>query len=280
VHDTITFLSDFGLVDEFVGVCHGVMRRIAPDVTILDVSHGVPAQAVGRGALVLARALPFLPAGVHLAVVDPGVGSERRGVAIRTNEGRVLVGPDNGLLVPAADGYGIAAVRVLTNPHYHLEPVSRTFHARDVFAPVAAHLAAGAHFDDLGEEVDPAGLVRIELSRAALAAGVLRATVVAVDNFGNIEFDFGSAELAALDAAAGSQLELSIGDTRHRARAGETFADAAAGGLVLYVDSFGAAELALRDGSAAALTAALVGTAVAIRLADGAPPVGSEPLRD
>src|SRR5580704_6128290 len=147
--ETITFLTDFGLQDDFVGVCRGVIRGIARDTEILDVSHGIAPQAVTQGALVLARAIPYFPVGVHLAVVDPGVGSERRGVAIRTSAGRLFVGPDNGLLMLAADAEGVEAARSLTNPHYHLEPVSRTFHARDVFAPVAAHLAAGAHFDDL-----------------------------------------------------------------------------------------------------------------------------------
>ena len=139
MYETITFLTDFGLRDDFVGVCHGVMKRIAPDAAILDVTHGIPPRAVMRGALVLARSLPYLPVAVHLAVVDPGVGSNRRAVAVKTAEGRLFVGPDNGLLMLAADRGPVVAARALTNPHYHLERVSRTFHARDLFAPVAAH---------------------------------------------------------------------------------------------------------------------------------------------
>src|SRR4051794_18549249 len=133
--DTITFLTDFGLQDDFVGVCRGVMKRIARDAQILDVTHGIAPHAVQQGALVLARAVPYLPVAIHLAVVDPGVGSERRAVAVRTASGRVYVGPDNGLLMLAADDDGVEAARSLTNARFHLERVSRTFHARDLFAP-------------------------------------------------------------------------------------------------------------------------------------------------
>ncbi|HLK44772.1 MAG TPA: SAM-dependent chlorinase/fluorinase, partial [Acidimicrobiales bacterium] len=196
--ETITFLTDFGLRDDFVGVCHGVMRRIAPRAHVLDVSHGIPAQDVERGAIVLARSLPFLPVGVHLAVVDPGVGGSRRAVALRGEDGRLFVGPDNGLLALAADRVGVRAARELTNARYHLERVSRTFHARDIFAPVAAHLAAGAHFDDLGDEVDPVELVRLDLGQARVVDGSLEARVVDVDRFGNLELNVGADDIAAL----------------------------------------------------------------------------------
>ena len=153
---TITFLTDFGVQDDYAGVCRGVMKRIAPDAQIINITHGIGPMAVTEGALMLARAIPFMPVSVHLAVVDPGVGGVRRAVAIRARDGRVYVGPDNGLLTLAAPRDQIEAVRHLTNSRYHLEHVSRTFHARDVFAPVAAHLAAGVDLADLGEEIDPA----------------------------------------------------------------------------------------------------------------------------
>src|SRR5918912_3834203 len=122
----ITFLTDFGLRDHFVGTCHGVMKRIAPDVQIVDITHGIAPQQVLQGALVLASTLRYMPLGVHLAVVDPGVGSARRPLALEDAEGRLYVGPDNGLLVPAAEaGGGRAAVRELANPRYALERVSR-----------------------------------------------------------------------------------------------------------------------------------------------------------
>ncbi len=163
MYDTIAFLTDFGLRDDFVGVCHGVIRRIARDVQIIDISHGVAPQAIVQGALLLARAVPYLPPAINLAIVDPGVGRGRRAVAIRTADERVYIGPDNGLLMLAADAGGVEDVRELTNPRYRLERVSRTFHARDIFAPAAAYLASGVPFDDLGGEIDPTTLVRLQL---------------------------------------------------------------------------------------------------------------------
>ena len=143
-YDWITFTSDYGLEDNFVGVCHGVMARVAPRARVIDVSHGVGAQDVRQGALVLEQAVPFLPRAVHLAVVDPGVGSGRGMVAV--GGGQLLVGPDNGLLVWAAEALGgVERVHALEEPAYRLAPVSATFHGRDVFAPAAAHLAAGSN---------------------------------------------------------------------------------------------------------------------------------------
>ncbi len=146
----ITFLSDFGLQDDFVGTCHGVIKRIAPDAEILDVTHGIPPQEVLQGALVLANTLPYMPIGVHLAVVDPGVGGSRRALALRDTEGRFFVGPDNGLLIPAAERAGIEAAHELVKPEYALDSISRTFHGRDLFAPAAAHLSRGVGIEELG----------------------------------------------------------------------------------------------------------------------------------
>jgi S-adenosylmethionine hydrolase len=261
----ITFLTDFGMRDDFTGVCRGVMKRIARDAEILDITHGIAPQAVQQGALVLARAVPYLPVAVHLAVVDPGVGSERRAVAVRTTAGRVYVGPDNGLLTLAADRDGIEDVRSLTNPRYHLERVSRTFHARDLFAPVAAHLATGAHFDDLGEQVDPVSLVRLELPVASVEGGALHATVLDVDRFGNLGLNVSSREIEVLGVVVGSSVELTVGPAAHRAVVGETFADAARGELILYEDSYGAWAIAANGGSAAAVTAAAPGSPITIR---------------
>jgi S-adenosylmethionine hydrolase len=264
--DYITFLTDFGLRDDFVGVCHGVMKRIARDVEIIDISHGVEPQGVTQGALVLARAIPYLPAGVHLAVVDPGVGGDRRAVAIRTAEGRVYVGPDNGLLMLAADREGIEGARSLTNSRYHLERVSRTFHARDVFAPVAAHLAAGVHFEDLGDEADPATLIRIELPAAVRTEGELRATVVDRDRFGNLELNVTRADVEAIGLAPGVQVELRLELNAYYALVAETYADATRGELILYEDSYGAFAIAINGGNAAALLEAGAGDEVSIRI--------------
>src|SRR5690349_3631427 len=217
MYDTITFLTDFGLQDDFVGVCRGVMKRIARDAQILDVTHGIAPQAVRQGALVLARAIPYLPPGIHLAVVDPGVGSERRAVAVRTAAGRVYVGPDNGLLMPAADRDGVEGARSLTNSRYHLEQVSKTFHARDLFAPVAAHLAAGAHFDDLGEAVDLASLVRLDLPGARIAGGELVATILDIDRFGNLGLNVSAEDIAELGLGDGDRVELGFALTPYYA---------------------------------------------------------------
>ena len=267
--DTITFLTDFGLQDDFVGVCRGVMKGIARDAQLLDITHGIAPQAVTQGALVLARALPYLPVGVHLAVVDPGVGSERRGVAIRTAAGRLFVGPDNGLLMLAAAAAGIEGARSLTNPHYHLERVSRTFHARDLFAPVAAHLAAGAHFDDLGDEVDLASLVRIDLPAATIEHEELVATVVDVDRFGNLQLNAASREIVALGLTPGVKVELRFALTPYYAVVAETYADASRGELILYEDSYGAYSIAINGGNAAALTEAVAGDEVRICATSG-----------
>jgi S-adenosylmethionine hydrolase len=264
--DYITFLTDFGLQDDFVGVCRGVMRRIARDAQVLDITHGIAPQAVTQGALTLARAVPYLPVAVHLAVVDPGVGSERRAVAIRTAEGRAYVGPDNGLLTLAADREEIEGARSLTNPHYHLEQVSRTFHARDIFAPVAAHLAAGAHFDDLGGEIDPADLMRLTLPLATVAGGELHATILDVDRFGNLGLNVSPDEIAELGARAGDTVELAFALTPYYAVVGETYADTVRGELILYEDSYGAWAVAINGGNAAALTEAVPGDEVRIRV--------------
>ena len=263
--DTITFLTDFGLQDDFVGVCRGVMKRIARDAEIIDITHGIAPQAVTQGALVLARAIEYLPSGVHLAVVDPGVGSDRRGVAIRGASGRVFVGPDNGLLTLAADREGAEAARSLTNAHYHLEPVSRTFHARDVFAPVAAHLAAGAHFDDLGEEVDPATLVRLDLpSRRRSTATSSSRPSSDVDRFGNLQLNAAAREMAALGLTPGARVELRFALTPYYAVVGETYADAGRGELILYEDSYGGYAIAINGGNAASLTEARPGDTIRI----------------
>src|SRR5262245_57806542 len=164
----ITFLSDYGRDDDFVGVCHGVIARIAPESRVIDVTHGIDRHDVRSGALVLRRALPYFPPGVHLAVVDPEVGGERRAIAVRAaQDDRLLVGPDNGLLAPAIERFGgaVEAVDVARSPH-RLEPTSATFHGRDLFAPVAAHLAAGAPLADAGQPIDPGRTTPLHLPPA------------------------------------------------------------------------------------------------------------------
>src|SRR6188474_2492682 len=183
----ICFLSDFGLRDDFVGTCHGVIAKIAPDARVIDVTHGIPATEVLQGAHVLSSTLPYMPVGVHLAVVDPGVGGVRRPVALSDAAGRLFVGPDNGLLLPAAERAGIAEVHELANPEYALETISRTFHGRDLFAPAAAHLANGVPLDDLGPPIAADALARLDLPEAEVGTSRIRSTVLATDRFGNVQ---------------------------------------------------------------------------------------------
>jgi S-adenosyl-L-methionine hydrolase (adenosine-forming) len=250
-YDFITFTSDFGLEDHFVGVCHGVMARVAPGVRVIDVSHGVAAQDVRGGAVVLAQAVPYLPRAVHLAVVDPGVGSGRGMVAVEAG-GQVLVGPDNGLLVWAAEALGgVERVVALQEPAYRLAAVSRTFHGRDVFAPAAAHLAAGVDPGELGPEVEPERLVRLERAGARVDGGRVGASVVAVDHFGNLALDLRRDQLEGAGLAVGDPLEVRVGGRAHRLVFAETFASVPAGELVLHEDSFGSLAVAVNLGRAA-----------------------------
>jgi S-adenosylmethionine hydrolase len=250
-YDWITFTSDYGLEDNFVGVCHGVMARVAPRARVIDVSHGVAAQDVRQGALVLEQAVPYLPPAVHLAVVDPGVGSGRGMVAVEAG-GQVLVGPDNGLLVWAAEALGGAGrAHALQEPAYRLAPVSATFHGRDVFAPAAAHLAAGVAPGALGPELDPAGLVRLERPGARVDGDRVGTSVVAVDHFGNLALDLRRDDLARAGVAVGDPVEVRVGGRAHRLLYGETFASVPAGDLVLHEDSSGSLAVAVNLGRAA-----------------------------
>jgi hypothetical protein len=250
----VTFLTDFGLQDDFVGTCHGVIAKIAPDARVIDVTHGVRPGHVLQGALVLANTLPYMPAGVHLAVVDPGVGSGRRALALRDGEGRFHVGPDNGLLLPAADACGgVAEVHELANPAYSLQPVSRTFHGRDLFAPAAAHLAAGVALSELGPPVDPEALVRIEIPQPEVGQNRIRAVALVVDRFGNVALNLRREHLGDADFVAGTRVELSSRGDRFYAVFARTFADAPRGSLILYEDSYGSLALAVSRGSAAQL---------------------------
>jgi S-adenosyl-L-methionine hydrolase (adenosine-forming) len=278
-YDWITFTSDYGLEDHFVGVCHGVMARVAPGARVLDVSHAVGAQDVRQGALVLAQAVRFLPRAVHLAVVDPGVGTGRGMVAVEAG-GQVLVGPDNGLLAWAAEALGgVTRAVALENPAYRLAPVSRTFHGRDVFAPAAAHLAAGVELGELGPEVDPGRLVRLEREAAQVGDGKALASVVAVDHFGNLAIGLGRADLERAGVAVGDRVEVRAGGRAHRAVVGETFASVPAGELVLHEDSFGSLAVAVNQGRAADRLGAGAGDAVEILRAEGSgEPRGGAPV--
>jgi hypothetical protein len=261
----VTFLSDFGLEDDFVGVCHGVIKRIAPAAEIIDVSHGIAPQNILQGALVLRSTLRYLPEGVHLAVVDPGVGSTRRAVAIDSGDGRFFVGPDNGLLVPAAEEAGIVAAHELTSEAHRLHPVSRTFHGRDVFAPAAAHLANGVPIEELGPAADPATLVRLAMPEPEVGTKI-RAEVLYVDRFGNIQLNLSPQHLEEAGIVPGRRLRLVVAGSPRQAVATRTFADAEAGELILYEDSYRNVSLAVSRGNAAETLGATAGSEVEIEV--------------
>ena len=260
----VCFLSDFGLQDDFVGTCHGVIARIAPEARVIDVTHGIPAQAVLQGALVLANTLPYMPAGVHLAVVDPGVGGIRRPLAIRDREGRLFVGPDNGLLLPAAERAGIDDVREIANPAYALESISRTFHGRDLFAPAAAHLANGVPLDELGPPLAPDALVRLDLPEPVFADDGIEGVVLYVDSFGNIALNVTRDDLEHIGVVPGARLEFELAAQRYYAVAARTFADARPGDVILYEDSYRNMSIAISNGDAAAMLHATSGQAIRI----------------
>ena len=255
-HDrpVIGFLTDFGL-DGAAAICRGVMLSIARDAQIVDISHTVRKYAIADGAYLLATAVPWLPIGVHVAVVDPGVGTERRPIAIRTGRGDVLIGPDNGLLLPVAERLGgIVEARVIENRAWMLPLTSSTFHGRDIFAPVGAHLAAGSPFAEVGAVVDEAELVRLVPPAPTVTAGFLGSTVVYVDSFGNLRLAGSPAELTRAfgELEPGTMLALVLPDGRHEtARWSRTFGETDAGELLVYEDSAGAIAVAVSQGHAA-----------------------------
>jgi hypothetical protein len=249
----VAFLSDYGSSDEFVGVCKSVMLGIAPGLTIIDLTHELPAHDVRAGALALVRSIQYLPEGaIVLAVVDPGVGTTRRLVAVET-ERAVLLGPDNGLLAPAAAMLGGAhRVVVLTSEEHRLPAPGPTFAGRDVLAPAAAYLATGLPLGELGPDADPAGLVPglVGLPNEG-AGGAIEAEIWWVDRFGNCQLNVGPEELAAAGARPEEALEVRMGDRAKSARWVHTYADAKPSELVVLVDSYGMVTLALDRRSAA-----------------------------
>jgi S-adenosyl-L-methionine hydrolase (adenosine-forming) len=258
----VTFLSDYGHLDEFVGVCHGVIVRRCPSARVIDVTHAIPNHDVRAGAIMLRAALPYLPAGVHLAIVDPGVSAigthARRAVAVRTAEqDQVLVGPDNGLLMPAAERLGgvVAAVDIGESPE-RLQPVSRTFHGRDIFAPVAAALAAGEPLTAVGEELAVQSLRRLGLPSPELSNGILTAHVLRHDTFGNLILDAAVEDLAELGATLGEEVTVRHTAGVHAARYAATFAEVAPGELLIYEDAQQMVAIAVNRGSAAELLGA------------------------
>jgi S-adenosylmethionine hydrolase len=249
--DCLTFLTDYGLEDGFVAACHGVARRIAPGVPVIDITHLVPPGDVRRGAAVLAQTIPYLPPAVHVAVVDPGVGTARRPVAIRTAE-EIFVGPDNGLLSWAVAAAGGAKnAYQLTNGELWLHPVAPTFHGRDIFAPVAAHLATGAEIASVGDEIDVADLVSLPAPTSRVKDGEAEGEVMSVDRFGNVQLSIAASDAGRMGIGLGSNVVVRCGRRQLTLPYLETFASVAPGELVAFTDSAGLISLAVNAGDAA-----------------------------
>jgi S-adenosyl-L-methionine hydrolase (adenosine-forming) len=260
----IWLLTDYGLTDGFVASCRGVIARIAPSARVEDITHEVPARDIRHGAAVLAQTVPYLPPSVVVAVVDPGVGTSRRAVALAAGN-LVLVGPDNGLLLWAADTLGGVATAVeLVEPDYLLDVSARTFAGRDVFAPAAAHLALGVPLTAFGPSLPVVALTRLPTPRVEIRPGVLDTEVLSVDRFGNVQLAAASADLEAAGLDRG-HVQVDAADKSYPATVGTTFADVPPGGLVLFEDSAGHVALAVNGGSAAEQLGLLSGAAVVVR---------------
>jgi len=247
----ITFLSDYGLEDEFVGVCRGVMKQFAPTVEIIDIAHGIPPQDVSAGATVLAQAVPYMPPAVHLAIVDPGVGTPRRAIVIGTASGPPLIGPDNGLLWLAAEGLGGATQAFqIENEMLFLNPPSRTFHGRDIFAPIAARLALGMSPEEVGPSIAVESLVRLQIPSAKVDDDHIHARIVQIDHFGNLQLNVSRAELEGVGVILGDEIELRLGGRQFKAPYSQAFSEVPTGRLILLEDSHRHLTLAVNMGNA------------------------------
>jgi len=261
----VSFLSDFSHHDEFIGVVHGVISKISPDVRVIDVIHEIPRGAIRAGALALTRAIQYLPSGVVLAVVDPGVGTERKALAIETAWGH-FVGPDNGLVSPAVAMVGGATKAVgITNPDVIIPSAGATFQGRDVFAPAAALLASGeAQLSELGPNLDLGELTPLLLPLPEIEQGRVSGEVWWIDVYGNAEMNMGPDELRLAGWDEGSELTVAVGATRHEVRWVAAYAELSVDELGLVVDSAGLMALTLNRGNAAAALNVGDGTAVTV----------------
>jgi S-adenosylmethionine hydrolase len=263
--EIVTFLSDYGLEDEFVGVCHGVMLKIAPHIRIIDIHHNILRQDIRHGAIVLQQSMPFMPDAVHLGVVDPGVGTGRRAVALESGWGEVFVGPDNGLLLPAVEASGgISRAFAITDERFLLTPISRTFQGRDIFAPATAHIANGVDPSEFGDPVDTSDLVRLDMPRAWIHDDHLHAEVLQVDRFGNLQFDLERSQLEEIGLPNGGNLEVRVEGHRVRVPLASSFGDVEAGEFVMIEDSYRYLSLAVNKGDAAAKLRAGAGSTAII----------------
>jgi len=256
-YDTISFLSDYGTDDEFVGVVKSVIRELAPHATVIDLTHGIRPFDVRAGSLALARSISYVASGVVMAVVDPGVGTARRGIAVEVAEGEgVLIGPDNGLLAPAVAMAGGAGRAIqLDNPDHRLEAPGPTFDGRDVFAPAAAALCTGVDLLELGSEVDADLLFPGVVPLPQIDDSIVIAQALWIDRFGNVQLNVGPDDLPEV-LADNVQVRFSAptdptGGTTRAATRVASFAEVATGAVGLVVDSNGMLALVMNQRSAA-----------------------------
>jgi S-adenosyl-L-methionine hydrolase (adenosine-forming) len=265
----LTFLTDYGLDDGFVAACKGVATRIAPQVQLIDITHLVQPGDVRRGAAVLAQTVGYLPPAVHVGVVDPGVGTSRRAIAVEAGES-ILVGPDNGLLSWAISALGGARRAVhLTNGELWLHPVSATFHGRDIFMPVGAHLAAGGDLAQAGDLIDVDELITLPAPTSRVHDGEAEGEVMSVDRFGNVQLSIPAADVGLLGISVGTQVIVRAGRRQLTVPFTDTFAAVAPGEIVAFTDSAGLISLAVNAGDAAQELGLPPGAHV--RLASGRP---------
>lgn len=254
-YDTISFMTDYGTADEFVGLVKAVIRDLAPHATVLDLTHHVPAFDVRAGALTLARSIQYVPSGIVLAIVDPGVGTDRRAIAVEVAGGEgVLIGPDNGLLAPAvALAGGAERAVVLDDPEYHLAAPGSTFAGRDIFGPVAAHLCNGVDLADLGSAIDPHLLLPSVVPLPRIEQGALVTEVLWIDHYGNVQLNVGPPDLAeAWGLGWGERVRVSFGDTVRSMAIVSAFGELPPGAPGIVVDSYGMLAIAVDRYSAAA----------------------------
>lgn len=262
----ISFISDFGRDDEFVGVVHGVIARIAPEVRVIDIGHEFDQGDIRAGSLSLMRAIQYLPQGVALAVIDPGVGTKRKAIAARTEWG-VLIGPDNGLLAPAVAMVGGADKIVsIENPELQLPAPGSTFHGRDLFGPAAAVIASGqATLEELGPEVDPDSVLPMMLPLVEHGEQSVTGEVLWVDHFGNAQLNVSPDDLKLVGISPGTSIVLKIHTNEFPIEWVEAYGDVVDGEGLLHIDSYGQIAVAVRDGSAVDSYPLDNGTAVTVR---------------
>lgn len=261
----ITFMTDFGNRDDSAGCCRGVMLGRAPDARLIDITHEIPAFDIRRGALTWMNVLPYMPVGIHVGVVDPGVGTTRRAIALRVGRGDVLVGPDNGLLAAAAEGLGGAAEVVeLANEAFMLQPRSNTFHGRDIFSPMAAALATGTPLAALGPALEVSDLVTLELPRPQWVRETLHCGVSYIDNFGNLRLNVSDSDIARWNLREGEQVRVTLGDYTLIAPYLRSFGAAPEGATAVIMDSYWRLMLAINRGNAAVTYGAAVDAPVTL----------------